>query len=229
VALPVVLDLTLAHGLCVAMTLPESDAEVLRVARSVLLPEERAFAEKQTERRRRTWVGGRVALRRVLDALGVEAGPLLPNTRGAPTLPAGIAASISHKETLAVALAAIDGEATRGVDVEIDAPRRVDVSRHVLTAEEEKLVAAQPKAARASEVLLRFSIKEAIYKALDPYLNRYVAFREVSVFPDGGAARVEFHLQPNEGPFLAETTYSRTGGLILSTAKVSSALRGQKT
>jgi hypothetical protein len=34
--------------------------------------------------------------------------------------------------------------------------------------------------ASESEVLLRFSLKECIYKALHPFLQRYVSFQEVS-------------------------------------------------
>jgi 4'-phosphopantetheinyl transferase EntD len=41
-------------------------------------------------------------------------------------------------------------------------------------------------------VILAFALKEAIYKAIDPHLRRYVGFQEVAVWPDAhGGARVE--------------------------------------
>jgi len=46
-------------------------------------------------------------------------------------------------------------------------------------------------------VLLRFSIKEAVYKAIDPFVQRFVGFREVAVFPEpDGQVAVRAHLQP---------------------------------
>jgi 4'-phosphopantetheinyl transferase EntD len=70
-------------------------------------------------------------------------------------------------------------------------------------------------------VLLRFSVKEAIYKALDPFVRRYVAFREMSVSPRAdGTAEVRPHLPAAEGPFEIEATWRRTSGLVLTTARI---------
>jgi enterobactin synthetase component D len=206
----------LAHGLSVGVALPVEDA-------GCLLPEELAHAATLGEVRRRSWVGGRVAMRLTLTRLGLAAPPITSDDRGAPVLPAGMVGSISHKEDLAVALVAAgdrDG-AKIGVDVEKDEPRRLDISRKVLRDEELAELARMPEHARGSEVLLRFSAKEALYKALDPFVRRYVGFREVAITPlAGGTSRVAWDLTEGEGPFHADVRWMREGDLILTTARV---------
>ncbi|HZU81796.1 MAG TPA: 4'-phosphopantetheinyl transferase superfamily protein [Polyangiaceae bacterium] len=224
--LDVAFDLTLAHGRCVGVRLPEDDARLEALAQVALAHDERAFAERLGRLRRRTWVGGRAALREALVRSGLAAPPCLADERGAPTLPAGIGGSISHKDDLAVALVA-QGEAAVGVDVEVevDAPHRIDIAPRVLTSSEAEELAGLDPAARAAQVLLRFSLKEAVYKALDRFVRRYVAFTEVAARPraDGGAD-VTLFLAPGstagEGPFLVEATWRRWQRFVLTTARV---------
>ncbi len=62
---------------------------------------------------------------------------------------------------------------------------------------------------------LRFSIKEAIYKAVDPFVRRYVAFTEVELeVADDGIAYVTSEL-----PLAIETTWREVGGFWLATAR----------
>ncbi len=157
-------------------------------------------------------------------------GCILADDRGAPRFPPGVAGSISHKETLAVGLvAAVTSGATGhvsrvGVDVEIEAGEArgtADIASHVLAEDELAEVAGLDSEARAREVLLRFSAKEAIYKALDPFVRRYVAFHEVSVSPRrDGTAEVRPHLRPGEGPFAVEVSWRREESVILTTARI---------
>jgi 4'-phosphopantetheinyl transferase EntD len=219
--LDVVFDLSLAHGRCLGVRLPGTDDEVHELAARALADEERAFALALPGARRRTWVGGRAALRRALEVAGIEGpGCILADERGAPALPRGISGSISHKETLAVALVATSTGRV-GVDVELDRVGRVDIASHVLADDELPELAGLDDEGRSREVLLRFSVKEAIYKALDPFVRRYVAFREVSVSPRGdGTAEVRPHLPSTEGPFEVEATWRRASGLVLTTARV---------
>jgi 4'-phosphopantetheinyl transferase EntD len=116
----------LEHGRCVGVRLPDAEGIIHALAEATLAPEERAFAAGLTAVRRRTWVGGRVAMREALATAGVDAPPILSDARGAPVLPPGIAGSISHKERLAVAIVA-RGAARVGVDVEIDAASAPDI------------------------------------------------------------------------------------------------------
>jgi enterobactin synthetase component D len=220
VILEVAVDLSLAHGRCVGVRLPERDEE-LQELEQALHPAERALTAGLGASRRRTWIGGRVAMRQALLRAGIEAPPVLANSRGAPQLPAGVSGSISHKAKWAIALVAREPVARLGVDVEDDVVRAHDISRRVLRDEELIEVAGLAPEARAREVLLRFSGKEALYKALDPFVLRYVGFREVSLSPEtGGGARVALHLTGGEGPFAVEIRWLRLESLILTTARV---------
>ena len=70
-------------------------------------------------------------------------------------------------------------------------------------------------------VLLRFSIKEAIYKAVYPYVRRYVDFSEAHVTPDpDGQAEVTLRLSQGEGPFRVEARYYWLDGRVLSTVRI---------
>ena len=217
----VAFDLELEHGRCVGVRLPEALGVVEALAEAALLPEERAYAATLGAARRRTWMGGRIALRQALVREGIDASPVLADGRGAPALPPGVAGSISHKEDMAVALVAREARAKLGVDVERDVPGKLDISKKVLTDEELAEVAKLGSAERAREVLLRFSAKEAIYKALDPFVQRYVAFREVALTPRAdGTAVVTSRLPVAEGTFAMDVTWMRRDGTIVTTARV---------
>jgi len=223
----VVFDRVLAHGdglaRALAVRIPATPEAVDALGRERLVAEEWAFAATLPPLRRRTWVGGRVAARIALADLAFDAPPILSTDRGAPSFPEGADGSVSHKGDIAVALVARRTEGHLGIDLEIDAPGRVDIAARVLTEGEQRELAALSAEARAREVLLRFSAKEAIYKALDPYVRRYVGFREVAVSPDAnGRARVVAALAREEGPFSFDVRWERFDGLVLTTARVTS-------
>jgi len=212
--------LDLPQGRCVGVEIP---ADIEAALLSLRLPEQR-FAERLPEARRASWIAGRVALRAALDDLGIESGPLLATDRGAPLLPEHALGSISHKKELAVGLAARrEGKAELGVDLERDAPLRIDISRRVLTEREAAGLLALAPSVRHSEVLLRLSCKESIYKGVDPFVRRYVGFQEVEVAPrPDGTAAVTMMLP--EEPFIAEVHWQRLettfGAFFLTSARV---------
>ena len=229
VASDVAFDLELEHGRCVGVRLPSVEADLDALAAEVLAPEERNFASGLAPRRRRTWVGGRVAMHEAFARAGLATSPVLGDARGAPILPPGVTGSITHKETLAAALVAREPLARIGVDLELDLPRTTDITARVLAQDEAEELAGLDPRAREHEVLLRFSSKEAIYKALDPFVRRYVGFHEVSVSTrSDGSADVTARLRPGEGPFAIEvrwrrferTRFERT--IVLATARVTS-------
>ncbi|HSZ82217.1 MAG TPA: 4'-phosphopantetheinyl transferase superfamily protein [Polyangia bacterium] len=220
--MPVAFARTVAFGRLVGVALPDAVDDVEALA-AELPPEERAHARTLLPARRVTWVGGRVALRAALADLGVVAPAILSTPRGAPLLPAGIAGSIAHKRTLAVALAArTSGDVTLGVDVEIERAPRVDISPRVLTADERRRVDALAAPARVREVLALFAAKEAVYKGLDPWLGRYVAFQEVELARGAdGALDAGFTPRAGEPAFVLEV-HEETPfeGHVLMTARV---------
>jgi 4'-phosphopantetheinyl transferase EntD len=213
-------DLTLEHGKCVGVRIPEGEA-LDALADATLSPADAARAATMPPLRRRTWVGGRAAMAEALSRLGSSAASVPSDDRGAPVLPAGVAGSITHKEGLAAALVARETQARVGVDVELDVARSQDIASRVLTPGEVAEISHLDATERAREVLLRFSAKEAIYKALDPFVRRYVGFGEVAVSPlPDGRARVTTGLRDHEGPFVIEVRWRRFEGIVLTTARV---------
>jgi 4'-phosphopantetheinyl transferase EntD len=206
----------LEHGLCVGVELPVEDD-------GLLLPAERALAAEKKGARLPAWVGGRVAMRVAAARLGIALPPVGSDDRGAPVLPAGVLGSISHKADLAVALLGRDADprARLGVDVEEDRPGKLDISGKVLRDEELDALASLGEPERGREVLLRFSLKEAVYKALDPFVRRYVGFKEVAVTVSAdGSAEVQPHLEAGEGPFVFTARWRREKGLVVTTVRV---------
>lgn len=202
--------LGLAHGACVLVELGDHEAALARLPAA-----EQQRAGELGPLRRVTYVAGRTALHLALAsaAMGEEGVPLLSDDRGAPILPPGWVGSISHKGShkgaLAAALVAPAGHGHIGVDLEVAAPPGQDIARRILTPREQ---AALPDRGRA--VTLRFSIKEAIYKAIDPYVRRYVGFTEVELDLTGDAVAVTTAL-----PFAIEATWREHAGHWLSTAR----------
>jgi enterobactin synthetase component D len=186
---------TLPHGLCVGV---EPSGGALGPEAVVgLHPAEQRHAATLRQHRRTTWIAGRLAMRAALAGLGVDAtAAIMADERGAPALPQGVVGSISHKRDLAVAMAAMDMGFTLGVDIERCAPSAYDIGRRVLAEDERDELAELDEAERGLGVMLRFSLKEAIYKAIDPVLRRHVGFGEVRVTPrDDGTAEVRHCLE----------------------------------
>jgi 4'-phosphopantetheinyl transferase EntD len=179
-----------------------------------LSPAERELTVRMGPRRIASFVGGRVALRRALDRVGAPAAPLLATGRGGPTLPAGFSGSISHKDDVAVAIAArAAADEHVGVDLELDAPLRVDIGRRVLRDEEQAHLAVLEPSERDRFVRETFAVKEAIYKAIDPVVRRYVAFQEVALELDGrGGGRAILHLSEPAPAFALEVAIEAMRG-----------------
>ena len=194
------------HGLVV---LVDEDHDIERVLAG-LPAAERAHANTLAEVRRREHALGRTALH---HALGEFTTPILPDDRGAPVLPAGWVGSVSHKGARAAAIVAPRGDAFVGLDLERAAPPKVDIARRILTPREQAMLGGD-ELARGRAVTLRFAIKEAIYKAIDPYVRRYVGFLEVELELDEAGCRVETAL-----PFGIEASWREHEGYWLATAR----------
>ncbi len=180
-------------------------------------PDERALLETLPPRRARTWVGGRLALRRALGE-GHDAQPILADDRGAPSLPAGVVGSIAHKDAVAVALASRDPDHRVGVDVEVAASLpSLRLTSKILGDDEAVELLRGSESARARALLLAFSAKEAIYKAIDPYLRRYVGFHEVRLRGEPVGYEVEPRLKTGETLRISARAFV-AGDVILSVA-----------
>jgi len=190
-------ELATPHGRCVILDATEQELPLVGI--------EQAIGERLGPLRRRELAIGRAALR---EALGQHI-EIPADDRGAPILPAGWVGSISHKGTRAAALVAPAGSGFIGVDLEKASPPRVAIARRILTERE-----------RASdrEVTLFFAIKEAIYKAVDPIVRRYVGFREVELEIGAGTCQVRV-VDVERLPVVIEAWWEERDGMWLATAR----------
>jgi enterobactin synthetase component D len=217
------------HGTVVVVAAqPELTAQL-----AALHPAEREIAAGLSPLRQREWVAGRCALREALRREELlDAAPLLRDERGAPRVPAEALGSLSHKGDWAAALVARRKQGcSLGLDLEHTKGPRVDISRRILTAAElDELSRFQEQeglAGRAAQLALRFSLKEAVYKAIDPWVRRYVGFREVELTLSPSSADAGFGRVRAIDPRLVdelgdrttlEVSWSRLGEHWVSTA-----------
>ena len=125
------------------------------------------------------WMG-RMAMRIALDFPDY---PILKDSYGRPQLTPGICGSISHKGNKGVAL--VTGSTSTdptqchiGIDLElIERPGKRSIVGRILTETEQNALGKIPGISTEQEVMLRFSLKEAIYKAAHPLLCQYVGFK----------------------------------------------------
>lgn len=210
----------LPYGVVAGVVLPGDGSEVPAWALARLHPEEQQIAAELRGYRQGAFVGGRLACRAALEALGAPASPILMEGRGAPRPPAGVSVSISHKSHLAVAIVARVDLGQLGLDLEELGPARPHVARVVLTPAELEAVGRLPEDRRWIATLLRFSIKEAVYKAIAPRLQRYVGFDEAEVtIRVDGTASVQLQLSCGTAPPQVEARYTWLDGGVLSTVR----------
>lgn len=171
--------------LALVRTPTRAEASVTAVpsdARARLYPGERARLDAMAGVRAHDFAAGRLAAHAALGGAGAaEPIEVTSDAHGRPVAPEGLSLSVSHAPGLAAA-AVLGGERSRvGVDVErIDRPRG-SIARRVLGADE--LAAWQASPSPELCLARAFAVKEAIYKAVHPYVERYVRFHEVELDP----------------------------------------------
>lgn len=156
-----------------------------------------------------------------IQGLGGPFTAIPSDPRGAPLAPEGISLSITHKKHMAIAIAARSQLGVLGVDLEELEPEREGIARRILRPEEQERIEQLPPDRRWTAIVLRFSIKEAIYKALAPKLQRYIGFEEASVaLHTDGYGRVTLHLESGPTPEHIEARFSWMERAVLSTVRV---------
>lgn len=222
---------------------PALDADASRwvptlVSSALLHPEEAALVEAMSPARRATFVAGRLAMRAAMGVTLAERAPhagvtpILRTARGAPVLPHAVAGSVSHKHDAALALMAARGTRPSGASMHVGVDlehrptardvERPSIARRILTAPELDALSAldaDPLAQR-ERVIVSFAVKEAVYKAIDPTVQRYVGFTEVALqFGDDGAVAVSLLLpELATGQITVRAHYSLDERWIVATA-----------
>ena len=208
----------LPYGVLVAVTLPKGTDDIPVDVLRRLTDDERTYAEGLSHRRCVEFIGGRLAARTAAAAVGFNLGPLLPDDYGAPKPPKALSISIAHKDDLAIALVGRRTNGALGVDLEHIGRDRTHIAAKVLRPAEQATVDALSSDRRWNEVLLRFAMKEAIYKALAPRHRRYIAFEEAEVSEvRDGAAKIDLFLASGPSPRSIEGRYDwMPEGLVTS-------------
>jgi 4'-phosphopantetheinyl transferase EntD len=157
---------TTPFGRCAIL---ELDERQLALALASLPAGERAHAATLSGVRHREFVTGRTAMHELFE----DDVAILADDRGAPILPARLSGSISHKGARAAAIVAPSEHGHVGIDLERAIAPRMNIARRILTPREPQVSGV--------ELTRVFAIKEAIYKAVDPIVRRFVGFQEVEL------------------------------------------------
>jgi hypothetical protein len=161
----------------------------LRLELAAAMPEKRLSARERAQCaalprfRRLSWRRGRGGLKALLAEAGEPldtSGLRFPNPRF----------SVSHCGRRTVVAAVSPGGRVRGLGVDLQLGRapRGRAARHFLDARELALLRSLPRAARARELLRRWTIKEALFKA-DPRNSRRLLLDYSLEDAPGGDAR----------------------------------------
>ena len=154
-------------------------AEAGPVADYPLLPEEAPAVARAIAKRKHQFASGRHFARRALHKLAEVAPPIPRDDHGRPVWPPGFIGSISHSESLAAA--AVSGGSIRGIGIDVEDSQRFAGSNPRLHG---KLFTPAERSGTLKDPLesvVKFSGKEAAYKAVNPLVGRYIGFREVEV------------------------------------------------
>lgn len=152
-------------------------------------PEERQAVERAVSKRQNEYFATRHLARQALAAFDVPAVAILNHPDRSPRWPEGIMGSLTHTDSwCGVAVARTGGEIVGlGIDMERLNSVSPEVARRILSERERHL-------ATDVEVALRFSAKEAFYKAIYARVQRYVGFAEVEIDLAPGERRFHVHL-----------------------------------
>ncbi len=214
-------QLAIPHGIAVGIALPGGDAAPPAEVLQRLHPKERATCGELEGLRRVQWAGGRLALQLALKRLRSRRVPFLRSEAGGVDAPQGLSASVSHKRDLVVGLVGQASAGTLGVDLENRLPERNHLAPRILTDAERERWEAIPPERRWPVLLAHFSVKESIYKAIHPFVQRYVGFHEAElVLRPNGRAEVTMHLSQGEGPFEIEASFTWLDDHLLTTARI---------
>ena len=141
------------------------------------------LSSKAVPARKRSFLLGRAAAHSALRKLGADTGPIGINPDRSPIWPNGILGSITHTSDVALALVA-GADVTDGVGVDVEHRRSVpELWGQVPLPEETTWLR---RVDNPDDALLGlFAMKEAIFKAFYPRVNRFFGFEAASVAPAG--------------------------------------------
>lgn len=148
--------------------------------------------------RKVSFIAGRLCAEAALNQIGVVSGIVGRCDSGAPVWPDAITGSITHTDHLACA-AVVHSGTSQDFDIGIDSETILndvelnDVRKLCLTRDEDIRLVNTVNHNLIGTIV--FSVKEALYKALYPQVNRFIDFSEIELRSIDWH-RSEIHLQP---------------------------------
>lgn len=129
--------------------------------------------------RRYEYIVGRLAASELLQAHGLPP-HWLASTAGRPAWPAGVTGSISHSQQLVLVALGPTASGLRSLGVDIEQVEQttemINSLRHCFDVDEASLLGAVHNGA-----IVGFSLKEALYKAVNPLTGVFFDFRDASI------------------------------------------------
>jgi 4'-phosphopantetheinyl transferase EntD len=154
----------------------------------LLSPAESASIGHAVVARRRASGAARMLARSLLGSISRPPPDISWSSSGAPIWPAGVVGSLAHDEVVA---AAIVGSAAAfsglGVDVEPAEPLDDELIPIVATPHEHRAFGDDPLQGK-----ILFCVKEAVFKAVNPFDRRFLAFDDIVVDQVSDLARTSY-------------------------------------
>ena len=169
----------------------------------IIDPDEAAIVCKAVPARRAEFLAGRACARTALRALGAPDAPLLSAPNRAPLWPDGVIGSITHCDGFTgAAVALLRDYRGLGFDAEVNEVVTDELLPRVCTQREAQ--ASRHLAGGAHWPTLVFSIKESVYKCLNPiwgiFIATILALACLSVAISASAAEPQRLLLLGQGP-----------------------------
>ncbi len=156
---------------------------------NALWADERPAIANAGAKRRRDFIAGRVMARQAMAAIGLPEVAIPMAADRAPVWPVGLVGSISHCDSLCVAVVARTSDlGAIGIDVEENTALEPELWAEICTPQEIAWLQTQPPANRGPLVKQIFSAKEAVYKALYPSTRQFLEFSDVTIDPEQSRA-----------------------------------------
>lgn len=194
----------------------EGEIPVHAPVRDAGSPTEWAAVESSCPRRQAEFLTGRALARKAIRASGTPAVALPPDADGCCVWPPGLVGSISHsRRRCAAVVAGAERFAAIGIDVE-ETTRWHDRVSAVVTRPDETQPARSPGPGPCSWHLIRFSVKESVFKAWFAQFRTWLDFGDVTVEfgPESAGAGIgAFHAVVRRGADASGRGYSGRYGV----------------
>lgn len=145
-----------------------------------LLANEKSLTHKMGKKRLNEFRAGRFCMRRALAELNFTNTSILIGGNREPVLPSNIVGSISHCSNLAGAIALKNTQISSiGIDIELSQGLEDKLIPIVCTSNEQSNLDSFGN--RNLNAMLLFSIKESVYKCLNPLLRIWLDFHDLDI------------------------------------------------